>query len=128
MTFADGSEMHVYRIRWKVRPTPRHPAYFSFECGLLSVWLLDSDPEQAAIRAHTLAECLPFELVGECWVDEWNGNPPDPQNPLAAQNVAAIKETLEAAAGIYFAGMEVGADADRFFASDVEDGEEWKRQ
>ena len=127
-TFADGAELHLYRVSWKVRPTPRNPAYFMASCGLLFLYLLDDSMEPAVKRALGIAGNLPFELVGPHGVDEWvDAGKGDPVI------LAATTEALGCGFSWHFVGLPVEKNEDEFFATfgspedQGDSGEEWKK-
>lgn len=48
----------------RVIPLPAHGHYWEMGFGYLRIWLRDSDPHNACRRARTIAQELPFEIVG----------------------------------------------------------------
>ena len=57
--------MSLYRITIKVRPTPKHPAYWDIQFGFLNLFLVDEDADNAVRRALAICGQLPYERVGE---------------------------------------------------------------
>jgi hypothetical protein len=55
----------LYRVGFKVRPTPGHPKYWEWAFGFLGIFLHADSPEEAARRATALVDILPLDQENE---------------------------------------------------------------
>lgn len=65
--------MNLYRIAFKVRPTPKHPNYWEMAYGILHLILFDDNRTSVIERASAIMAQFPYEVVGEgfgIWVNE----------------------------------------------------------
>jgi hypothetical protein len=65
--------MKLYQVCLKVRPSKDHPKFFEAKFGYLSIFLFGESPDDAAERAVTITEQLPYERVNnqETWQESW---------------------------------------------------------
>jgi hypothetical protein len=63
MGLAGGLLMNIYRIVFRVRPKPSHPAYWEIQFGELAFWFHDDNPESATERGVKIIQCLPYDIV-----------------------------------------------------------------
>lgn len=105
-------ELKLFRIIFRVRPTPEHPLFWELQCGLLNIWLFDADPEVAAKRAQGITEQLPYELIGEKVrvILDKGERLPEIQQGEAQARLAGI--------GIFLVCFKVGQDEGRFADDD----------
>ena len=55
--------MKLHQVTFKVRPSTRHPLFHEWDHGFLNVWLFADSDADAADRAFTIVEQLPYELA-----------------------------------------------------------------
>jgi len=55
----------LFMVRFKVRPTVKHPLYWEMELGFLMAWCFDTAGEDALHRMTAIIDQLPFELIGD---------------------------------------------------------------
>lgn len=55
--------MALHRVILKVQPTPDHPHFYEYECGLLFVWLHSADEPSARVRTSAIVSALPYEVI-----------------------------------------------------------------
>jgi hypothetical protein len=108
------SEARLYRIVFKVIPTPKHPLYWEIQCGLLHVWLFDESPHDAADRAASMVQALPYEFMDATEdkvasalikIDDPSQMPPDYQAIIDLAGMAGV--------AFYLTAYETGTDEEK---------------
>jgi len=62
--------MKLHCVRFKVRPSQHHPAFFDAQCGYLYLWIFADSEQDCADRGKAIVKQLPYELMAkDCGVD-----------------------------------------------------------
>ncbi len=103
--------MNIYRLCYKVRPSPKHPRYYEIQFGFLSLFLLDETSANAQKRASAILDQLPYECASDMVaVYSEQGDYELPPAWLVDCRVMAYRYSFS----FYFEAWEVGTEEGEF--------------
>jgi hypothetical protein len=109
--------MSLFRIVFKVRPTPVHPKYREIAFGVLCVWVFAEGPTAADERARGIMAHLPFDVIGGmAWASEASAYPRSMKWAVELKKAEKSAEML--GVGFHLFGWPIGADDSVFLSCD----------
>lgn len=109
--------MKLFRVTFKVKPSPKHPAYWELQFGYLHLFLFDDHQPRAFERARVIVEQLPFENVGSHAVTYLDAEATGLGDESIDWIVMCIGQATRFGFHYFFEAWEVGTDEAPFINS-----------